>query len=124
MVVRNYLVTQDHKSEYPKPIIFKKGTLLTVGERYEGPEGWKDWLLCSTPGQESGWVPAQILEIINDNTARASEDYTARELNVRKGDRLVGSRVLNGWVWCDASAEPESGWVPLNKLQIVSPGMD
>lgn len=124
MAVRNYLVTQDHKSEYPKPITFTKGTLLTVGERYEGPEGWKDWLLCSTPGQESGWVPAQILEIINGNTARASEDYTARELNVRKGGRLVGSRVLNGWVWCDASAESESGWVPLNKLQIVSPGMD
>ena len=124
MESKYYLVTQDHRSEYPEPITFTKGTLLTVGEKYEGPEDWKDWLLCSTPGQESGWVPAQILEIISGSTARAREDYTARELDVQKGDRLLGSRVLNGWVWCDASADSESGWVPLDKLQVVSSCMD
>lgn len=124
MESKDYLVIQDHRSEYPRPITFTKDTLLTIGEKYEGPEDWKDWLLCSTPGQESGWVPAQILEIISGNMARAREDYTARELDVRKGDRLLGSRVLNGWVWCDAFADSESGWVPLDKLQIVSSCMD
>lgn len=117
MEAKRYLVTQDHTSEYPKPITFKKGAPLTVGEKYEGSEGWNDWFFCSTPGQESGWVPAQIIEILNDNTASAREDYTARELNVQKGDLLLGSKVLNGWLWCDNPASSKSGWVPLSNLQ-------
>ncbi len=35
-----YHVIQDHTSEYPEPITFEKGAPLTVGEKYEGPEGW------------------------------------------------------------------------------------
>ncbi|NEZ58136.1 SH3 domain-containing protein [Adonisia turfae] len=120
MRTKRYLVTQDHTSEYPEPITFTKGAPLTVGERYEGSEGWKDWFFCSTPGQESGWVPAQIIEIINGNTARARENYTARELSVQKGDLLLGSRALNGWVWCENPASSESGWVPLSNLQEVN----
>ncbi|WP_343237553.1 hypothetical protein [Stenotrophomonas sp. STM01] len=26
--------------------------MLVVGERHEGPEGWDNWLLCDTQGQE------------------------------------------------------------------------
>ena len=119
MRAKRYLVTQDHTSDYPKPITFTKGASLTVGEQYEGPEDWENWFFCSTPGQENGWVPAQVIEIINGNTARAREDYTARELNVKKGDLLLGLRVLNGWVWCENPTSSESGWVPLLKLQAI-----
>ena len=120
MEAKRYLVTQDHTSEYPKPITFKQGAPLTVGEKYEGSEGWNDWFFCSKPGQESGWVPAQIIEVINGSTARAREDYTARELNVQKGELLLGSRVLNGWIWCDNPINSESGWAPLSNLQEVN----
>lgn len=36
-------VTAPHRSEYPQPIIFEAGTPLTVGERFEGTQGWADW---------------------------------------------------------------------------------
>lgn len=117
MESKQYLVIKDHNSEYPEPITFAKGSHLVVGEKYEGPEGWDNWLFCETPGQKGGWVPAQIIEIINDNIARAREDYTARELNVREGDLLLGIRTLNGWVWCKSTKSLESGWVPLVNLQ-------
>ena len=117
MKSKPYLVTQDHTSEYPEPITFAKGAPLTVGEKYEGPEGWDNWLFCVTPGQKGGWVPAQIIEIIHDKIARSCEDYTARELNVRQGDLLLGTRTLNGWVWCKSTYSSESGWVPLANLQ-------
>ena len=117
MKAKKYLVIQDHTSEYPEPITFAKGTPLIVGEKYNGPEGWDNWLFCETPGQIGGWVPAQIIEIVNDKTARAREDYTARELNVREGDLLLGTRTLNGWVWCKRIDSLESGWVPLANLQ-------
>ena len=120
MKTQKYLVTQNHTSEYSEPITFTKGAPLVVGEQYDGSEDWTDWFFCSTPGQESGWVPAQIIERINDNAARALEDYTARELNTQEGDLLLGSRVLNGWVWCDNPASSESGWVPLSTLREIS----
>ncbi|TYT74380.1 SH3 domain-containing protein [Desulfobotulus mexicanus] len=122
MEARHYLVIQDHTSEFPEPITFEKGVPLTVGEKYEGPEGWENWIFCETPGQKGGWVPAQIIENITDNTARAREDYTARELNVQKGEQLIGTRTLNGWVWCQKSGSSESGWVPLENLQVNPAG--
>ncbi|NKI35592.1 hypothetical protein HFP89_10490 [Wenzhouxiangella sp. XN79A] len=121
MDVRHYLVIRDHTSEYPEPITFDKGASLVVGERYDGPEGWDDWLFCEAKGQKGGWVPAQIIEIVSGTHARALEDYTARELDVRKGELLVGTRALNGWAWCTRTDCSESGWVPLANLQQAHP---
>lgn len=117
METKQYLVIKDHTSEFPEPITFEKGTSLTVGEKYEGTEGWENWVFCEAQGQKGGWVPAQLIEVGADNVARALEDYTARELNVRKGELLNGSRTLNGWIWCQKSGSSESGWVPLENLQ-------
>ena len=61
-----YLVIKDHTSEYPEPITFAKGASLLVGEKYEGPEDWDNWLFCETPEQKGGWVPSQIIKIIGD----------------------------------------------------------
>ncbi|WP_418648305.1 SH3 domain-containing protein [Thauera butanivorans] len=121
METKRFVVTQDHASEYPEPITFTKGAPLSVGEKYEGPEGWNNWFFCNTPGQQGGWVPAQIIEFIGGANARAREDYTARELDVRVGDVLLGSRMLNGWAWCEDPARSESGWVPLANLQESQP---
>jgi hypothetical protein len=117
MQAKNYLVTQAHVSEYPRPITFSRGAVLAVGEKYAGPEGWDDWFFCEIAGQEGGWVPVQVLEFLDGQAARAREDYTARELDVRAGDMLLGGRTLNGWVWCENPASAQSGWVPLSHLQ-------
>lgn len=44
------------------------------------------------------------------------EAYTARELDVRVGERLIASRNLNGWLWCSREDSAESGWVPQANL--------
>lgn len=116
MEVKRFRVTRAHTSEYPEPITFAKGAPLAVGERYVGPEGWNDWLFCETPGQKGGWVPAQVIEITGDGTARAGEDYTARELDVRVDEVVLGTRRLNGWIWCERADGSASGWVPLANL--------
>lgn len=121
MNTQQYLVRIDHTSEFPEPITFTQGTLLSVGETYDGPEGWDNWLFCETVGQTGGWVPAQILERTQEQAAIAKSDYTAKELNVRVGDVLTGSTVLNGWCWCLHSQRAESGWVPLANLQAIAP---
>lgn len=111
-----YLVEVAHTSEYPDPIAFSEGTALTVGERYEGAENWHDWFFCSTQVHEGGWVPLQVIDITSEGRAYAREDYTARELDVQKGERLTGLKELNGWVWCVRDGSPDTGWVPRENL--------
>jgi hypothetical protein len=110
------VVLHPHRSEYPHPITFSAGATLTVGRRYEGPEGWEDWYWCETPGQHGGWVPAPVIEWLDPPTARARESYTARELDVDPGETVVVSRTLNGWAWCEKPGGT-SGWVPQACLQ-------
>lgn len=114
---KTYLVVRSHQSEFPEPITLSKGAPLLVCERYQGPEGWDDWFLCRTPGQQAGWVPAQIIERLAGDAGQALEDYTARELDVQVGEALAGTRSLNGWMWCERAAEGGSGWVPLANLK-------
>nr|WP_313408250.1 hypothetical protein [Pseudomonas sp.] len=121
MTPRIFIVTTPHTSEFPNPITFAKGAPLTVGEMYQGDEGWNDWLFCSTPGQEPGWVPEQLIERLDDQRALAREAYTARELDVQLGERLIASRSLNGWLWCTREATAESGWVPQANLAEQAP---
>lgn len=120
MEATRYLVTKDYASAYPRPITFAKGAPLTVGRKDDGPEGWEDWFFCRTPGQEDGWVPGQAIEIVRGNVAIAREDYTAKELTVRRGEHVVGSRTLNGWAWCARPDDSEAGWVPLANLEEAS----
>jgi len=119
MAMKQYLVVQDHKSAYPEPIEFEAGVPLTVGRKYEGPEGWDGWFFCETPGQKGGWVPAEIIEFEDGQAAYAREAYSARELNVAKGEILLVSKTLNGWAWCERYDKPETGWVPLASLKEV-----
>ena len=112
-----FRVIEARRSEYPEPITFAKGAPLSIGERYDGEEGWDNWYWCSTAGQSAGWVPGQVIERLGDDQGIALEDYCARELEVQAGDCLVGGRQLNGWVWC--SKGRASGWVPLQVLQVI-----
>ncbi|MCU0775706.1 MAG: SH3 domain-containing protein [Ideonella sp.] len=117
MNARTALVLHAHRSEYPRPITFDAGAPLTVGQRYEGPEGWEDWWWCETPGQDGGWVPAQVIEVVDGAKARAREAYTARELDADPGETVLVTRTLNSWAWCEKPSTGESGWVPVACLQ-------
>ncbi|SIQ91775.1 hypothetical protein SAMN05920897_11827 [Alkalispirochaeta americana] len=120
MKTRTYRVITPHETEFADPITFRKGAILEIGEESEGYQGWENWFFCTTAGEEPGWVPGQIIERGEGSTGRALEDYTARELNVQKGETLAGARVLNGWLWCERWGVPEdAGWVPLQNLEEI-----
>ncbi len=117
MNAKKYRVIRPHESEFPRPITFKKGAPLVVGEEYTGSEPWDNWFLCSTPGQEPGWVPGQVIARLDGTAGRALDDYTARELDVQEGEVLICTRTLNGWLWCEKSGGSASGWVPGDNLE-------
>lgn len=117
-----YVATGPHRSEFPEPISVSKGALMDVGEQYQGPENWENWYFCTVPGHSGGWVPAQIIERLDERQGRALDDYTARELDVNPGDVLIGAHSLNGWMWCRRPDDGQSGWVPVNLLRLAEVG--
>ena len=117
MAEKTYVVICPHTSEYPEPINLKKGDFVSVGQEYDGSEGWEKWYFCSAPGQKDGWVPGQIIDLKEPGSGVITEDYTARELDAGVGDRLTGSRVLNGWLWAKRPSDGATGWVPMNALR-------
>ena len=113
-----YLVTHSHRTEYPHPIRLQTGDQFTVGERDEGPEGWENWHFC-TKTETSGWMPAQRIEMLDEDRGRALADFDARELDVDMGDVLTAGETMNGWIWCTHNTRAAAGWVPLSHLQAL-----
>lgn len=115
---KQLIVIKRHISEYPNPIHFSAGDLLTVGEKYVGDEGWDNWYLCSFNGL-SGWVPKQVIELISETTGIAKENYSALELNVETQEHVIGYKEINGWVWCKKLDTGEQGWIPVLNLKEI-----
>ena len=103
-------ISKDYSAAYKNPIRVRSGELVTVREEYQGEPGWRNWIWCihSVTGKE-GWVPKQYLEI-NGTQAKVLVDFNARELTVRRGDRIRKIASINGWVWVERNRE--YGWIP------------
>lgn len=122
MTETSFKVITPHVSEFPEPIDLKQGDIVSVGRRYDGPEDWGDWYLCSTPEQNDGWVPAQVIDFDQAGYGVIKEDYCARELNTTEGDLLIRARVLNGWIWATRMSDGATGWVPAETVRACDPG--
>lgn len=113
-----FVATDQHRSEYPDPITFKKGTRIVVGEIYEGNEEWENWYFCTVTNHSGGWVPAQFIDQNEiPGYGVANDDYTAKELDVDEGDKFQVIKCVNGWFWCQRLSDNETGWVPVKILE-------
>ncbi|EOG8283785.1 SH3 domain-containing protein [Salmonella enterica subsp. enterica serovar Newport] len=118
---KTFIATGLHRSEYPDPITFTKGTPVVIGEKYEGNENWINWYFCTVSNHPGGWVPAQLIEQSDKpGYGIANDDYTAKELDVNEGERFQAIKHLNGWVWCRRLSDNEIGWVPAGILEAFS----
>ncbi len=112
-----YQVIKQHKSNYPNPIKLCKGQTVMVGEKYNGNEGWKNWIYCFTIDHSSeGWVPEQIIKK-QGKQGLILEDYIAKELDVEVGEQLIKCKELNGWYWMKKIGTLEEGWVPIENVE-------
>jgi hypothetical protein len=105
-------VIEAYRSSYRNPIRFAKGDTVRVGHQDAEYPGW---VWTTTAEGNSGWAPAQILEVDGD-TAIAKEDYSARELDTEPGDELTIHRKIGDWLWVTDSAG-ELGWVPAKSVK-------
>jgi hypothetical protein len=51
-----YIVIENHRTEFPDPIILKQGEKIIIGEKTS--INWPNWVFCTkTDGSNKGWVP-------------------------------------------------------------------
>ncbi|HZK56596.1 MAG TPA: SH3 domain-containing protein [Desulfosporosinus sp.] len=109
---------EEHKSNNPTPLIIRKGTRVNVGKRSDGANSWPNWIYCySLDGNSEGWTPEQIIQIESEYGI-VLEDYSAKELGMKKGEIVEGNIELNGWVWCSKLNGSEEGWLPKEKIVV------
>ncbi len=114
-----YKVNKTFKSDIDSYIELKKGERVSPVKIYEGNKEWPNWIYCKKlENNEEGWVPFQIIKIKGE-TAIVKEDYSAREMNVNKGDIVTGLKRLNGWIWC-IKADVKDGWIPEENLSLMA----
>ena len=112
-----YIVIKRHISNYPDPIILEKGEKIKLGQKYDGPEDWSNWLYCcKLNSSKEGWIPEQIIRKIG-KYGTVKENYTAKELNVEKGEQVNGSTELNRWILSKRDKNGEEGWIPKSNLR-------
>ncbi len=117
--VKKYVVIQNRKSDYPEPLQLKKGDVVHIGRAFSGKDGWENWIFCTKDGI-SGWVPQQIIENNKDMTGSIIEDYSARELEIFKGEIIVAEKEMNGWIWgFKENDKADKGWVPLENVKRI-----
>ncbi len=113
---QSFLVVEAYTTSAIDPIAFSKDDVLAVGDLYQDDPEWPGWVWCCHPiTRKVGWVPQQYL-CIQDRQGIALCDYSANELTVLPGDRLLVYAQENGWVWAQNSPG-EYGWVPLRHVQ-------
>lgn len=117
--MNQFAVIKDYQSCYPDPIVLKKGDEVFYGKE---DTQYPNWIFCkSVTSEKEGWVPKQILSSLDSISAKAIvlQDYSAHELTVNKGERLIAIQHLNDWTYCKSQTE-EHGWVPTEHLTIIS----
>jgi hypothetical protein len=109
-----YIVIENHRTEFPNPIILNKEEKVIIGEE---SINWPNWVFCTKlDGSNKGWVPKQIITYENEY-GKIIEDYSAKELDIDKGTIVEGIRELNNWLWVKNKKTNAIGWIPVEKLK-------
>ncbi|SDB98721.1 SH3 domain-containing protein [Acinetobacter boissieri] len=108
-----FKVIKKYESQYKKPIVVTCGTKIEIGLE---DEQWKGWFFCKTHDNR-GWIPKQVIDFKSDTEGLIIKDYTAKELDAKKGDLIEKIVELNEWIWGVNQSTLDKGWIPLDVLQ-------
>lgn len=121
--IERYIVVCKWIESYENPIILKKDekVVINLAIKETDPE-WVNWVWCIADNGMTGWVSMQILNVYETlpngrQIAIVLEDYSAYELPVNQDEIVIGSRCLNGWIWCRKENSTKKGWVPIRCLK-------
>jgi len=111
--MKRYIVKKRWIPENSRLFMLKEGEDISIvrGKKSE----WKGWLFCKA-GDNSGWVPEEIINFTSTSQGKITEDYSSKELYVRVGEPVIEIKKMAGWLWCIQERTAEVGWLPLKIL--------
>lgn len=105
---------REYKVEYPDPIQVGRGETVTVGREDEEFPGWK-W--CKAADGREGWVPVELLS--NEGTeAIVMTEYSARELAVQPGEKVIVEEERHDWLLV-RNSRGDRGWLLATHVEPV-----
>ena len=110
-----YRAIKAYKPRDNEILTLKKGDVVRI-EREDNE--YKGFAWCESGGKY-GWVPLDIIELIDDIRGRLKDDYSSRELAVNLRDVVKGYTIVSGWLWAKKVGTWEEGWVPLNCIKEI-----
>jgi len=114
---KTFKTIASHKTEYENPIKLDKGEHVKLGERAP-EENWRDWIWAESGTHKGGWVPVQLIDFSADKSSGVIlENYSAKELNIEKGESVVKIKTLNGWTWVRRTSDNNEGWIPNETIE-------
>lgn len=111
-----YLVTADYEVIDRAPLTLAVGDAVRLGP----PDtDWPGWVWVTAINGRGSYVPEDHLSPRGDGSAQVTIAFHARDLSVRKGDRIESLREVKGWHWSRDSSGDE-GWLPSYLLRPTS----
>lgn len=109
-------VRQSYSTQYHQPISVDSGETVHWQDRPDDGEypGWK-WAQAS--GERRGWVPRAWFSA-GATQSRALRSYSARELDVAVGDRVLELDAFGGWLLVRGT-QGTIGWIPADRLEAL-----
>jgi len=110
MTVKTFEVLNDYENPEP-PIELYVGDSVQLGEESGADDIYPNWVFATSDKTgRKAWIPKHILSL-EKGKAVSMENYTSKELPVKKGERVMAFYELNGWYWCIREKGGERGWV-------------
>lgn len=104
-----------HRNQYRNPVQLRTGQIVELGVR---DEEWPAFAWVKTADGAAGWAPADWLRPLDGGRAEALRDYSARELDVDRGEQVRLHHEHGGWWWSER-ADGVQGWLPARELELL-----
>lgn len=103
-----YVANADYEVIDRSPLVLAAGEVVEV---LAADAAWPGWTLVAVADGRRGHVPDSLLIKEPDGRCRLAEGFDARDLSLKRGQKVESLRESDGWHWCRNEGGAE-GWVP------------
>lgn len=104
----NFRANADYTVIDRAPLTLRIGQNVRLGRR---DADWPGWVWVTADDGRGSYVPEEVLDAKDGDTAQVVQAFAAHDLSVKKHQAVTSVREVKGWHWCRNQAGTE-GWLP------------
>ena len=108
MIPNTFRANADYTVIDRAPLTLTPGQNVRLGRR---DADWPGWVWATSEDGRGSYVPEDVVEAKEGDTAAVTQAFAAHDLSVKKNDIVTSLREVMGWHWCSNHAGLE-GWLP------------